>query len=276
MSNTSRNPQEYEMTHESMVRNLAAQAEAVWPQEKDLFPRYGLAADTRILDLACGTGEISRRIAPMYPEGDVTGIDLHHPHLVTAYEAVGGPGGRIRFLVGDGFHLPFGADTFDLSLCRHTLQAVPDPQDMLAEMLRVTRPGGRLHVLAEDYAMMHFYPTRLDCDRFWHDGPLTFGDVSGTNLRVGRAMVTLLRRLGVEDITVDYLVVDTLRVDPRIIERIWMAWRDGYSGTIARNTSLTKSQIAAYWEDMLRCLRDPQGYGVWLIPAVSAVVPATR
>ena len=60
------NPQAREMEDESMVRNLAAQADAIWPQEQPLFARYGLPAEAQILDAGCGTGEISMRLAGMF------------------------------------------------------------------------------------------------------------------------------------------------------------------------------------------------------------------
>jgi hypothetical protein len=50
------NPQAREMADESMVRNLAAQAEAIWPQEKPLFDRYRLPTEANVLDAGCGTG----------------------------------------------------------------------------------------------------------------------------------------------------------------------------------------------------------------------------
>ena len=59
------------MADESMVRNLAAQADAIWPQEEPLFRRYGQPA--RILDVGCGTGEISSRLATLFPAARVTG-----------------------------------------------------------------------------------------------------------------------------------------------------------------------------------------------------------
>ena len=65
------NPQAREMADESMVRNLAAQAEAIWPQERVLFERYHLPEDAQVLDAGCGTGEISVRIAQMLPHARV-------------------------------------------------------------------------------------------------------------------------------------------------------------------------------------------------------------
>jgi trans-aconitate methyltransferase len=57
------NPQARQMGAESMAKNLAHQASAIWPQEAPLFDRYQLSGAIRILDLGCGTGEITRRLA---------------------------------------------------------------------------------------------------------------------------------------------------------------------------------------------------------------------
>ncbi len=60
---TDLNPQAKQMADESMVRTLDAQARAIWPQEVELFRRYSLPSEARILDAGCGTGEISSRLA---------------------------------------------------------------------------------------------------------------------------------------------------------------------------------------------------------------------
>jgi len=262
----SRNPQADEIAHESMVRNLAAQAEAVWPQEREIVARY--PAPDRVLDVGCGTGEIARRVAELFPGAIVTAADLHRPHLQRGKQVTE----RVDFVQADAFHLPVADRTFDLTLCRHMLQMVPEPLEVLREMMRVTREGGRLHVLGEDYAMMHFHPTRLDCDRFWHEGPMVFARSTGTDLRVGRAVFTMLKQLGARDLRVDYVVLDTLRAPRETFAAIWEAWRDGYSDSIVRNSRLTREEVRAYWEDMIASIRNPEGYGVWFIPIVGGTV----
>jgi hypothetical protein len=62
---TDLNPQAKQMADESMVRNLDAQARAIWPQEVELIRRYGLKGDIRILDAGCGTGEGASRLAEL-------------------------------------------------------------------------------------------------------------------------------------------------------------------------------------------------------------------
>ena len=78
---TDLNPQAKQMADESMVRNLDAQARAIWPQEAPLIRRYALPTDARILDAGCGTGEIASRLAELLPQSHVLGIDIVDHHL---------------------------------------------------------------------------------------------------------------------------------------------------------------------------------------------------
>ncbi|MET0216262.1 MAG: class I SAM-dependent methyltransferase, partial [Vicinamibacterales bacterium] len=78
------NPQAREMADESMVRTLAAQADAIWPQESPLFERYGLPAAASVLDAGCGTGEITYRLAERFPQARLLGVDIIDVHLETA------------------------------------------------------------------------------------------------------------------------------------------------------------------------------------------------
>ncbi|MBA3562735.1 MAG: methyltransferase domain-containing protein, partial [Gammaproteobacteria bacterium] len=152
---TDLNPQAAQMGHASMVRTLDAQARAIWPQEERLFLRYGLAADIDILDVGCGTGEITLRLAGLYPHASLLGVDLLEGPLTIARSRAMGLGDRVRFAPGDAFALDLPDASVDLAVCRHMLHAVPEPARVLTELRRVTRPGGRLHVIAEDYGMIH-------------------------------------------------------------------------------------------------------------------------
>jgi ubiquinone/menaquinone biosynthesis C-methylase UbiE len=81
---TDLNPQAKQMADESMVRNLRAQARAIWPQEVELFRRYALREEAEILDAGCGTGEIASRLAELFPRASVLGIDIIDAHLELA------------------------------------------------------------------------------------------------------------------------------------------------------------------------------------------------
>jgi len=264
------NPQHKQMADASMVRTLTFQAEAIWPQEVEIFRRYGLSGPLRVLDVGCGTGEITARLAELYPEASLTGIDLIEPHLETARVRCARFGGRVSFRAADAFALPYEEGELDLVVCRHMLQAVPRPGDAMAEMVHVLRPGGRLHLLVEDYGMIHMHPTRLDVDRFWAEGPSAYGAATGTDLHIGRTAVGRLRALLVEDVAQHYVVVDTLRVARETFAGIWEAWRDGYVDEIGLHTRFSREEALAMFTDMLACIRSPDGYAVWQVPILTA------
>lgn len=268
-----RNPQAEQMAHESMVRNLAAQAEAIWPQERPLLARYRLPERARILDVGCGTGELVRRLAELYPAAALLGIDLHEPHLALAREQSRAFGARVEFRSGDAFALDLPERSFDLVLCRHMLQAVPGPERVLAEMARVARPGGWLHVAAEDYGMIHCHPCAVDADRFWREGPITLGRRTGTDLHGGRKAYHWMHALGLSEIRVDHAVLDTVRVERRLLVQIFEAWRDGYTDVIAAHSDLPRAEVARSFQAIVDSFRDPGAYGVWFLPIVGGRRP---
>src|SRR5438876_9391850 len=86
---TDLNPQAKQMADESMVRNLEAQARAIWPQEVELIRRYRLPDDLHVLDAGCGTGEASSRLAELFPRARVLGVDILDGHLELARSRYG-------------------------------------------------------------------------------------------------------------------------------------------------------------------------------------------
>lgn len=265
----SKNPQAEQMADESMVRNLAAQAQAIWPQERPIFESYGLPAKARILDLACGTGEISRRLAALFAQAEVLGLDVEAAHLERARKACSEFGTRTRFEIGDAFDLKLPKSSFDLAVCRHLFQAVPKPERIIDQMKQVLKPGGRIHLIVEDYSLMLFAPTRTPSDEFFGRGPMAYGKATGTDLRIGRRTPALLVERGFKDVRCDYIVIDTLRVPREVFAAIWKAWRDGYSDTIASHTGQTRRKVQQGWNEMIAAIENPKGYGVWLLPCVS-------
>ncbi len=270
---TDLNPQAKQMADESMVRNLAAQARAIWPQESELFQRYDLAGELRILDAGCGTGEITFRLGEMYPQARVVGVDIIDAHLALARSRAAALGPRVTFEHQSIFELNVPDRTFDLVVCRHVLHSIPQADRVIAELARVTRSGGRLHLIPEDYGMLHFQRGALDPRRFWYEVPAAFGHKTGTDMFMGRDTYEILKGLGFSDIAIDYVVVDTVRVPRETFASIIEAWRDGYVEPIVRYTTLSADEATAYFNQMIADIRNPAKYGVWMVPVVSARVP---
>jgi ubiquinone/menaquinone biosynthesis C-methylase UbiE len=261
------------MADESMVRGLDAQARAIWPQEIELIRRYKLPAEPRIFDAGCGTGEGSSRLAELFPRAQVLGIDIIDAHLELARSRYAQLVPRLKFEHQSIFELNLPERSFDLAVCRHVTHSIPHPERVLAELARVTRPGGYLHLIAEDYGMLHFQRGALDPRDFWHVAPASFGAATGTDLFTGRNTYGILVDMKLKEIKIDYVVVDPLRVQRETFAAILEAWRDGYAEPISQVTPFSREQAEAYFDQMIANVRDPRGYAVWMVPVVSARVP---
>jgi ubiquinone/menaquinone biosynthesis C-methylase UbiE len=269
---TDLNPQAKQMADESMVRGLDAQARAIWPQEVPLLRRYALPAEAQILDAGCGTGEGSSRLAELFPSASVLGIDIIDQHLELARSRYANLAPRLAFEHQSVFELKAADGSFDLTVCRHVLHSIPHPDRVIAELARVTRRGGCLHLIPEDYGMLHFQRGALDPRDFWHQVPPSFEAATGVDLFIGRNIYGILAAMKLEQITVDYLVVDTVRVPRDTFAAIIEAWRDGYAKPIAELTSVAHQDVVAYFDQMIANIRSPQGYAAWMVPLVSARV----
>jgi ubiquinone/menaquinone biosynthesis C-methylase UbiE len=273
---TDLNPQGKQMADESMVRNLDAQARAIWPQEVQLFGRYALPPEPRILDAGCGTGEGASRLAELFPKSTVVGVDIIDHHLDLARSRYAALAPRLAFEHQSVFELQAVDRTFDLTVCRHVLHSIPYPDRVLAELARVTRPGGYLHLIPEDYGMLHFQRGAPDPREFWHQVPATMGPATGTDLFIGRNIFGILAAMNLDQITVDYIIVDTVRVPRETFASIIEAWRDGYAEPISEVTPITREAALANFNQMIANIRDPNGYAVWMVPVVSARVNAAE
>ena len=273
---TDLNPQGKQMADESMVRNLRAQARAIWPQESGLFHRYALRADARILDAGCGPGEGSSRVAELFPRADVLGVDIIDASLDLARSRYAALAPRLRFEHQSIFELREADRTFDLVVCRHVIHSIPHPERVLAELVRVTRPGGYLHLIPEDYGMLHFQPAAFDPRDFWYQVAPAFSAATGTDLFIGRNIYSIFAAMRLELITVDYVVVDTLRVPRETFAAIIEAWRDGYSDAIGEYTKITSQAARSYFNQMIANILDPLGYAAWMVPVVSARVKSSE
>ncbi|MEQ8819911.1 MAG: bifunctional demethylmenaquinone methyltransferase/2-methoxy-6-polyprenyl-1,4-benzoquinol methylase UbiE [Sumerlaeia bacterium] len=103
--------------------------------------------DRRVLDLACGTGDLTLALRKAaHRDCEVIGADFCPPMLRIAHKKGRGLG-EPPFVAGDGLRLPFGGETFDLVTIAFGLRNMEDTEAGLTEMHRVLRPGGRLAVL---------------------------------------------------------------------------------------------------------------------------------
>lgn len=104
----------------------------------------------RWLDVGCGTGALSETILTQTAPTEVCGVDPSEGYLSLARDQVRDP--RVHFEAGDARQLPVPAAAYDVVVSGLVLNFIPDLKAGIAEMVRVTKPGGTVAAYVWDYA----------------------------------------------------------------------------------------------------------------------------
>lgn len=154
------------------------------PYAGDLAGRLPATAGLRVLELACGTGRVTRRLRAALPAtATLVATDLNEAMIEFARSAVPDPG--ISWLQADAQELPFADATFGAVVCQFGLMFLPDKVQGLREARRVLAPGGLFiasvwesvaahpHALAIQSTLDELYPASpprfLDVPYGYHD-----------------------------------------------------------------------------------------------------------
>jgi len=115
------------------------------PWANEMIRRARPLPGEHILDLACGTGVVTRLVArSVASPGRLTGADHSAEMLDVARGLARESGLDAEWVQADAASLPFDNDCFDLAFCQQALQFFPDRPMALRELHRVLRPGGRV------------------------------------------------------------------------------------------------------------------------------------
>jgi demethylmenaquinone methyltransferase/2-methoxy-6-polyprenyl-1,4-benzoquinol methylase len=124
--------------YEVVTRLLSFGWDAAW--KRALVRRLPRRSAARVLDLACGTGDLTLLLARRYRDGEVIGVDLSPAMLARARRRRGARG--LSFRLGDLCRLPFASERFDLVTGGYALRNAPSLGAALSEVWRVLKPGG--------------------------------------------------------------------------------------------------------------------------------------
>jgi SAM-dependent methyltransferase len=181
-----------------------------------LYARANLENAQRILEVGCGTGALMGELIRkplsqpkiiidrsgqinIRPDLKIHGVDLNSSFLSLARRYAP----AASMVQGDAHSLPYAGAAFDLLYCHFLLLWVHDPDQVIAEMVRLLRPGGSLLALAEpDYGGRIDYPPELaDIGRQQEEA---LGR-QGADTRLGRRLKNLFNRAGLHDVEVGVL-----------------------------------------------------------------------
>lgn len=163
------------------------------------FVLLDLQPGQRILDVGCGTGEDARLMAQrVAPGGRVVAVDGSQHMIAVAKQRAKDCAESVEFQTADVHRLPFADNSFDASRADRIFMHLESPAQALKEMLRVTRPGGRVLVYEVDFETLTLdLPQRQQTRKIintWCDG--------FRNGWLGRHIPTLFRESGLDEVRI--------------------------------------------------------------------------
>jgi ubiquinone/menaquinone biosynthesis C-methylase UbiE len=182
---------------------LRRQSDELRPQTAELLDRIGLGPGQSAIDLGCGpSGILDLLSAAVSPGGHVVGLDADPAHTALATQYVGELGlANVEVATADARRTGLPSDSFDLVHARTLLVTIPDPAEVVAEMVRLAKPGGWVASQEPDVEHALCYPPLPAWHRLREVFRASFSR-SGADPRIGRRLTELYRQAGLEDIDV--------------------------------------------------------------------------
>ncbi len=197
-------------------------------------------SESRWLDVGCGTGALISTILAVARPTSATGIDASVGYAAYAREQIRDV--RAEFCHGDAQALPFRDGSFDATVSGLMLNFLSQPSRGLAEMARVTRPGGVVALYVWDYAgemqlMNHFWDAAAALD------PVAGELDEGRRFPICRpeALVRLFTEAGMTDVKVRAIDVPTIFRD---FDDYWSPFLGGQGSAPSYAMSLSEEHRA--------------------------------
>ena len=183
---------------------LQRQAEELGPESSALLDRVGLRRGDSAIDLGCGPRGVLELLSErVSPGGRVVGLDADAAHIAMASRFAADRGlNDVEVLCADARSTGLDAGSFDLVHARALLVNVPEPAEVLAEMVRLVRPGGWVVGLEPDAQVAVCYPPHPAFERLCELLLMTYSR-TGADPQTGRRLGELYRQAGLQEVIVD-------------------------------------------------------------------------
>jgi ubiquinone/menaquinone biosynthesis C-methylase UbiE len=196
-----------------------------------------------VLELGCGLGDDARGLALLVgPHGNVVGVDSSAAMVEEARKRTGQSVPAIEFVVGDAHALQFADQRFDACWTERVLEHLADPALALAEMVRVTKSGGRIVVFEPDHDTLVIDAADRATTKIILT-TLAQGIRSGW---IGRALFGLFRANGLQDVK----VVPTPIVSNDLTDTNALLRLDAAAATAVQRGLLSEQAVSQWLADL--------------------------
>jgi ubiquinone/menaquinone biosynthesis C-methylase UbiE len=259
---------------DNFIHLLRTQTRLLWPLEKEILVKHGLKSGMKVADICCGCGDVALLIAKELKPSIVVGIDHSLPGVTYAgrlqkeFEV-----SNVDFKLGDATALMLDDDLFDFVICRLSIQIFSKPEEILKELYRITKPGGTVYLIGEDYDLIVGYPNAESIRRVY-DKAAVYGKQMGMDLYNGKKLFSFLANMKLRDIKIDYIHVDTNNSSREDLAGMITSWRFFSADTIGKRLNISHAdydELLKGYDDHIQTINNPLGYTIWTVAAGSGV-----
>ena len=249
---------------------LSLQADVAWAMERAQLLSVGLKPTDRVLDVGCGPGHLSCRIAELVPEGSVIGVDTDPDLLASARQSAARMGlDRVSFARSWADGMPLETASADFAYARFLLQHVSQPVDVIREMGRVIRPGGTVMVVDTDDGGILVHPEPAGLNTLLEASQAGQAAQGGDRL-IGRKLARHMTEAGLENVNVQVVPFTSTLVGTEA----WIQICLGFKTRVVGNEDLSEAQVRETLAAVRSALQTPGAFAQTLVYVATATVPS--
>ena len=236
------------------ARRLRLLARVKWPSTRAMLRRAGLKRGMRCLDVGCGTGAVTLKMARMVgPNGEAVGLDIDKGFVLHAQAEAERLDLTARFHQMDVSALRVRS-VYDFVYARYLLTHLKDPGRALDGMVGASRPGGVIAVEDIDFPGHVCYPRCRAFDRYVELYQAVVRRHAG-DPAIGRRLHTMMVDSGVKDVHVDVTQPTFARGEGKLVARVTL---DHVRDAVVAAGIASQAEIDSVLSELDEFARDPR------------------
>jgi len=229
----------------------------------------------RVADIGCGLGDFAIRLQQDLKPEYIVGVDHSRTFLRYAQERVRDLGlESIEYQYGDAAALLLPDNSFDFVSCRLALQVFHQPIQIMQELYRICKPGGRVYITNEMMASITGYPGQ-ETIRFGYARFLELSRMVGMDFDIGVRSMEIMADSGFEDLKGNLIDINNLSPDRENFGKVVESWivSSGHVAASAQAQPSVHEDITVGLKEHIRAIHNEKGYATWPIFAASGRKP---
>lgn len=261
---------------EEFIKVLRTQEKIVWDHERKILPRHGLRPGMRIADIACGLGDFAVRVNAEFKPEYIVAVDHSKAFLRHAQTYARNLGlENVEYQYGDAATLLLPDNSFDFVSCRLAIQVFHLPDQMIQELCRICKPGGRIYITNEMLSTVAGYPEQ-EMVRMGYQRYLELSRMVGMDFDMGVRTREILADANLEEIKGDLIYINNMNTDCYDFAKVVESWIK-FCGDVAASAGADPrihEEITIGLKAHIEAILSPKGYATWPIFAGSGRKPS--